>query len=154
MITTFKIFETWNDDIIDKTLFVSGRAKHNPKVKNDVIEYKTDNSKYVARIKQLATGNFMCKVYRINDDGSKTRIRKKVKKTLQTAHNFVREFLNDRIDGKKLKKSKKKKDKKEKKSKDPLDKLFVDIDEPGFDEPSFDFGEPEKPRKTIIRRFS
>jgi len=152
MVINFKIFETWNDDTIDKSLFVSGRAKHNPKIKNNIIEYKTDNGKYVAKINQLASGKFICKVYRLKDDG-KIRIRKKVKDTLQTAHNFVREFLNDRLDGKKIKKSKKKVDKK-KKDKDPLDKLFVDIDEPGFDEPSFDFEEGEKSRKTIIRKFS
>jgi len=149
------IFETWNDDTIDKSLFVSGRAKHNPKVKGDTIEYKTDNGgKYVARIKKLSNGKFLCKVYRVKDDGSKIRIRKKVKKTLSTAHNFIREFLNDRVEGKKIKKSRKKKDKKEKKSKYPLDKLFVDVDEPDFSDTSFDFEEPEKPRKTKIRRFT
>jgi len=153
MITIFKIYETWNDDTIDKSLFVSGRAKHNPKVKNDIIEYKTDNGKYVAKIKKLSNGKFICKVYRIRDDGSKIRIRKKVKKTLQTAHNFIREFLNDRLEGKKIKKSKKKENKKQKDD-DPLDKLFVDIDEPGFSDSDFDFSEPKKPRKTIIRRFT
>ncbi len=150
MIIIFKIFETWNDDTIDKSLFVSGRAKHNPKIKNNIIEYKTDNGKYVARIKQLSGGNFICKVYRIKEGGSKIRIRKKIKNTLQTAHNFIREFLNDRIEGKKTKKEKKKKRKKEK---DPLDKLFVDVDEPDFSD-SFDFDEPKSVRKTIIRRFS
>ena len=148
------MFETWNDDRIDKSLFVSGRAKHNPKVKGNTIEYKTDNGKYVAKIKQLSSGKFMCKVYRIKEDGSRIRIRKKIKATLQTAHNFIREFLNDRIEGKKLRKSKKKKDKKKDNKKDPLDKLFVDIDEPSFDDPEFDFNEPKKPRKTIIRKFS
>lgn len=153
MVTTFKIFETWNDNKIDKSLFVSGRAKHNPKVKDHTIEYKTDNGKYVAKIKQLASGKFICKVYKIKEDGSKIRIRKKIKKTLQTAHNFVRDFLNDRLEGKKLKKSKKK-DKEKSKSEDPLDKLFVDIDEPDFSDSSFDFEEPKKSRKTIIRKFS
>jgi len=153
MITIFKIYETWNDDNIDKSLFVSGRAKHNPKVKNNIIEYKTDDSKYVAKIKQLSSGKFICKVYRIKEDGSRIRIRKKIKKTLQTAHNFIREFLNDRVEGKKVKKSKKKESKK-RKDKDPLDKLFVDVDEPGFSDSSFDFSKPEIPRKTIIRRFT
>ena len=83
MVTIFKIFETWNDDTIDKSLFVSGRAKHNPKVKGDTIEYKTDNGKYVAKIKQLSSGKFICKVYRIKEDGSRIRIRKKIKKTFK-----------------------------------------------------------------------
>lgn len=149
------IFETWNDDTIDKSLFLSGRAKHNPKVKGDIIEYKTDNGgKYVARIKKLSNGKFLCKVYRVKDDGSRIRIRKKVKKTLSTAHNFIREFLNDRVEDKTMRKSSKKKDKKEKKSEDSFDELFVDVGEPDFSDSSFDFSELEKPRKTIIRRFT
>jgi hypothetical protein len=152
MITIFKIFETWNDDTIDNSLFISGRAKHNPKVIRNRIEYKTDNGKYVARIKQLGSGKFLCKVYRIKNDGSKIRIRKKIKDTLKTAHNFVREFLNDRLEGKKMKKSRKKDtSKKKNKEKDPLDSLFVDS-APDEDF-SFDFDDEPKKRKTIIRRY-
>jgi len=36
-----KTFENWNDNIIDNSLFVSGRAKYNPKVYGGVIKYKT-----------------------------------------------------------------------------------------------------------------
>ena len=152
MITTFKIFETWNDDSIDKSLFVSGRAKHNPKVVGNTIEYETDNGKFIAKIKKIGS-KFICKIYKIREDGSKIRIRKKTKKTLKTAHNFVREVLNDRIKEKK----KKKKKKKEEIIDEPLDNLFVDnppVDDESMDlaEP-FDFSEPEPIRKTIIRRF-
>lgn len=149
------IFETWNDDTIDKSLFLSGRAKHNPKVKGNIIEYKTDNGgKYIARIKKLSNGKFLCKVYRVKDDGSRIRIRKKVKKTLSTAHNFIREFLNDRVENKPMGNLSKKKDKKEKKSENSFDELFVDAGEPNFSDSTFDFSELEKPRKTIIRRFT
>lgn len=150
MITIFKIFETWNDNTIDDSLFISGRAKHNPKVIRDTIEYETDNGKYTAKIKQLSNGRFLCKIYMIKSDGSKIRIKKKIKDTLETAHNFTRETLNNKID-KKIKKKKKKK-----KDKDPLDKLFVDMEEPQeFDKSSsFDFPTPKEKKKSIIRRFS
>jgi RecG-like helicase len=155
MITNLKIYETWNDSRIDKSLFVSGRAKHNPKVLGNTIEYKTDNGKYIAVIKQLGSGKFICKVYRLSEDGNKIRIRKKIKKTLQTAHNFTREFLNDKIDSKKKKSKKKKPKTKPKKNKDPLGKLFVDMDEPGFDDDiPFNPEPPTNKSKSIIRRFS
>ena len=152
MFTNFKKFETWNDNTIDKSIFASGRAKHNPKVIQKTIEYKTDNGEYFAKIKQLASGRFLCKIYKIKD-GSKIRIKKKIKDTLQTAHNFTREILNDRIDDKKTKKKKSKK----KKEEDPLDNLFIDMEEPqpNFNEPSsFDFPTPKEKKKSIIRRFT
>jgi len=150
MITLFKIYETWNNNIIDKSLFISGRAKYNPKVKGKSINYETDNKDYIATIKQLSSGRFLCKIYKIKN-GKKVRIRKKLKKSLQTAHNFIREFLNDRVDGKKLRKQHKSKEKtKKKKTKDPLDKLFVDFDD---NDPSFDFNNNIN-NKTIIRRFT
>ncbi len=148
------IFETWKDNSIDKTLFTSNRAKHNPKVINNIIEYKTDNGEYIATIKQVGR-KFLCKIYSTKGDGSKIRIRKKLKDNLDTAHNFTREYLNDRLEGKNLKK-KKKKSKKSKLKKDdnPLDKLFVDDIDDNFDSeftPEFNF---RKPKKTTIRRFT
>lgn len=145
MIIAFKIFETWNDNSIDKSLFVSDRAKHNPKVLNGTIEYKTDNGEYVAKIKQIGYSTFLCKVYKLSKDGSKIRVKKKIKNSLKTAHNFIREALNDKIDKKSKHKPKKKEKKKEIKEKDPLDKLFVDS--------NFQVGSFEKSRKSIIRRF-
>jgi hypothetical protein len=150
MITKFKIFETWNDNNIDKSLFVSGRAKHNPKVIGNTIEYKTDNGKYIANIKQLGSGKFLCKVYKIRDDGSKIRIKKKIKKSLKTAHNFVREVLNTKLESKK--KSKKDDNDFIKKDRSPLDDLFVDRKDDD-ESTSFDFPSPERRRKTIIRKF-
>jgi len=147
------IFENWKDNTIDNALFTSGRAKHNPTVINsDTVEYKTDNGKYLATIKQIGD-KFLCKVYRIKGDGSKIRIKKKKKNNLDNAHNFTREFLNDRLEGKKLNKKKKKRKTIPKKEKDPLDKLFVDEIPTDFDS-NFNFDYDDKSRKTIIRRFS
>jgi RecG-like helicase len=105
-----KLFETWNNNIIDRSLFISGRAKYEPKISNGVITYKTGDSEpyYTAEITKKG-GKFICKIYKIKKNGKKNRIKNKMKNTLKTAHNYVREYLNQR-----LKKKTKKKEKPEK----------------------------------------
>lgn len=102
-----KTFETWNDNNIDKSLFVSGRAKYEPKVVNGTITYKTGNSEpyYTAEISKNG-GKFICKIYKIKKNGKKKRIKNKMKNTLKTAHNYVREYLNQRLKKKTKKKEK------------------------------------------------
>jgi RecG-like helicase len=138
-----KLFETWNDNIIDKSLFISGRAKYNPKVSNDVIHYKTDKSEkeYTAEITKKG-GKFICKVYKIKKDGEKKRIKNKIKNTLKTAHNYVREYLNQRLKNKPKKKEKKQ------------DLDLMKIEEPQV-QPMIPPMMPmeELKSKTIIRRF-
>lgn len=146
MIVKFKIFETWNDNTIDSSIFISGKAKHNPKVVNNTIEYETDDGKYTALIKQIGRSRFICKIYKIDNEGGKIRIKKRIKKSLKTAHNFVREILNDKTD--------KKKREKEEISKEP-EMEFQPEPEPEFSfEPSQDQFYQKPKRKTIIRRFA
>jgi hypothetical protein len=152
-----KKFESWNNNIIDKTLFTSGKAKYNPKVVNGVIKYKTGNIEpyYFAEI--IKKGNkFICKIYKKNKDGENKRLRNRLKSELKLSHNYVREFLNQRL----------KKD--ERGDDDNSDNVYKDkkiSQEPMYDEIGRDltpepkqlpvFSEPKrKPkRKTIIRRF-
>jgi hypothetical protein len=100
-----KTFETWNNNIIDNSLFSSGRAKYNPKVVGNTIRYKTGTAEpyYFAEINQKGN-RFICKVYKKKKDGEEIRIRNKIKKDLRTAHNYVREFLNQKMRLKKKKK--------------------------------------------------
>lgn len=100
-----KLFETWNDNIIDNSLFVSGRAKYEPNVANGRITYRTGNSEpfYHAEITKKGD-KFICKVYKRKKDGTDKRIKNKIKKTLKTAHNYVREYLNQRLKNKMKKK--------------------------------------------------
>lgn len=150
---TLKTFETWNNNVIDNTLFSSGKAKYDPKIVGNTIKYKTSNNEpyYFAEISQKGN-KFICKIYKKNKDGEEIRLRNKIKKELKLAHNYVREFLNQRLKKDKLKN----KDKKKTKKKD-LD--FIPR-ETRFDrEPLQDFSPPHalpefKPKsKTIIRRF-
>lgn len=106
---TLKTFETWNDNIIDKSLFISGRAKYNPKVSNGVINYETGTSEpyYFAEITKKG-GKFICKIYKKKKNGEEVRVKNKIKKTLKTAHNYVREYLNQKLKKKNKKKEKKK----------------------------------------------
>lgn len=150
MIMKFKIFETWNDNTIDRSLFVSGRAKHNPKVINNAIEYETDDGKFFATIKQIGMSKFLCKVYKYNDDGEKKRIRKKIKRTLKTAHNFIREVLNDRVEKNE-----------EEPEEEPIGDDIPDESEyefepiPDMPPEYFEPQEYQEPKpKTIIRRFN
>lgn len=148
-----KTFETWNNNIIDGTLFSSGKAKYDPQVIGNSIKYKTGDIEpyYFAEITQKGN-KFICKIYKRDKDGEEKRLRNKIKKELKLAHNYVREFLNQR-----LKKDKDKKKSKKKSKKKDLD--FIPR-EPRFDrEPMQDFSPPPfipevKPKsKTIIRRF-
>lgn len=151
---TLKTFETWNNNIIDNTLFSSGKAKYDPKIVGNSIRYKTGNTEpyYFAEITQKGN-KFICKIYKKNKDGEEKRLRNKVKDELKLAHNYVREFLNQRL---KKDKTKKKDKKKEVKKKD-LD--FIS-NEPKFDMNTIqrEFAPPSLPEikpksKTIIRRF-
>ena len=141
-----KTFESWKNNIIDNTLFTSGKAKYDPKVHSGVIKYKTSNIEpyYFARIEKRGN-KFICKIYEKNKNGETIRLRNKLKNDLKTAHNYVREFLNQKL------KSKPKKRKK-------------DVEKVHRDEPEFrreEFMEPILPpmeytppeRKTIIRRY-
>lgn len=94
----FKTFETWNDNEIDNSLFSSGRAKYNPTVSGGIIRYKTGNVEpyYFAEITKKGD-KFICKIYKKKSDGTEKRIRNKIKKNLKLAHNYVREFLNQKL---------------------------------------------------------
>ena len=93
-----KKFESWNNNIIDHSLFTSGKAKYDPKVSNGVIRYKTGNIRpyYFAEIYKKGD-KFVCKVYKKKKDGSEIRLRNKIKKDLKIAHNYVREYLNQKM---------------------------------------------------------
>lgn len=154
----FKTFETWNNNIIDDSLFVSGRAKYDPKVAGGKIRYKTGNIEpyYFAEIERKGD-KFVCKVFKKKKNGEEIRLRNKIKKTLKLAHNYVREFLNQ-----KLKRKDKDKDKSSKKGREDFDKVMRE--EPGmgrfqndttFEPPSPAMSLPSvKPKsRTIIRRY-
>ena len=93
-----KNFESWKNNIIDHTLFTSGKAKYNPKVLGGIIKYKTRNVEpyYHATIEKKGS-KFICKIYKKDEDGNDIRIRNKIKNELKIAHNYVREFLNQRL---------------------------------------------------------
>ena len=152
LVKNIKTFEGWKDNFIDDTLFTSGRAKYNPHVINGTIHYKTSNVRpyYFATITKKGE-KFICKIYKIDKNGDKVKIRNKIKPEiepddLKIAHNYVREFLNQR-----LKKDKEKKIKKRK------DKIFEpEIQKNDFERPDFiqQKIEPMVPTtKSIIRRF-
>lgn len=139
-----KIFETWNDNIIDNSLFVSGRAKYDPSVSNGIIHYKTGDVEpyYIAEIEKKG-GKFICKIYKIKKNGKKIRIKNKIKDNLKKAHNYVREYLNQRL-------------KKKKKKKEKEDIIDVVKEEPQIEPMPMAQPMPfsEEPKsKTIIRRF-
>ena len=142
-----KTFETWNDNIIDNSLFVSGRAKYNPRVAGGVIHYKTGNVEpyFFAEITKKGD-KFVCKVYKKKKDGEEQRIRNKIKKDLKTAHNYVREFLNQKL-----------RSQKKKKHKDKDVEPSMSMPEPQIQMPMepmmpMEYQAPPK-SKTIIRRF-
>jgi len=141
-----KTFETWNNNIIDKSLFVSGRAKYNPKIAGNSITYKTGDVEpyYYAEIQKKGS-KFICKIYKKKKNDDDIRIRNKLKKTLKSAHNYVREFLNQR-----LKKDAKKKEKK--RSKKDIENIIRQEPQIQMDQPMPEFETPK--RKTIIRRFA
>jgi len=152
-----KTFETWKDNIIDDKLFTSGKAKYDPTVFGGIIKYKSGNSEpyYFARI-QKKGGFFICKIFKKNKDGESVRLRNKKKDDLKDAHNYVREFINQRL----------KRDEEKGESNDSFfepkkrhhntdnDKFFPDEynDNKSFEPYSQPAIEPQK-RKTIIRRF-
>jgi hypothetical protein len=147
-----KTFESWNDNIIDKSLFSSGKAKYHPKVNNGVIKYKTGNAEpyYFAEIEKIG-GKFVCKIYKKKKDGEEVRLRNKIKKELKLAHNYVREYLNQRLNKKKKKREKDSND--DYKSKTHYDEPYAiptfEPDIPAL--PAFDAPKPKS--KTVIRRY-
>jgi len=155
-----KNFESWKNGMIDDTLFSSGRAKYEPQVKGNKIKYTTDeesDGKYYARITQKGN-EYICKIYKKRLEGKDIRIKKKIKDDLKDAHNYVREFLNQKI-----KKDKEKgKTSKEKKSKDEYDEMDILDNEPNDmddDEVSNNYETPPTDeyippvKKIRIRRF-
>lgn len=141
-----KKFETWNNNEIDNSLFSSGKAKYNPIVSGGIIHYKTGNVEpyYFAEITKKGD-KFICKVYKKKSDGTEKRIRNKIKKNLKLAHNYVREFLNQKLKNK----AKGKKDSEKTLSDEPK---RLNIQEPvPFDTQPY-MAPPKS--KTIIRRFS
>ena len=142
-----RYFESWNNNIIDDSLFVSGRAKYNPEVYNGVIKYKTGNVEpyYFAELSKKGN-KFICKIYKKQKDGEEVRLRNKIKKDLKTAHNYIREFLNQRLKNEKKKGKDRDVKKLNKKSKiKPIDQI----------EPIEQSSEYQMPpeSKTIIRRY-
>jgi hypothetical protein len=141
-----KTYETWKDNRIDHSLFKSGKAKYDPQVSNGSIKYKTGNKLpyYHAEIKEKGD-KFICKIYKKNKDGDDIRLRNKVKDDLRLAHNYVREFLNQ-----KLKRDEEKKDN-PKKKKDSIEKsVKKEVDYSEYT-PKIEDIKPR--RKTRIRRF-
>jgi len=142
-----KTFESWKNNIIDDNLFNSGKAKYDPKVHSGVIKYKTGNIEpyYFARIEKRGN-KFICKIYEKNKDGETIRLRNKLKNDLKTAHNYVREFLNQKL------KNKPKKRKKEVEEDTHMNEPEIrrrENMEPIL--PPMEYIPPE--RKTIIRRY-
>lgn len=146
-----KTFETWNDNIIDNSLFSSGKAKYDPKVVGNSIQYKTGNTEpyYYAELTQKGN-SFICKIYKKKKNGDVVRLRNKIKKELKLAHNYIREFLNQRL------KKKKSKPKSKERKFDDLDlfknsKIRKEPMEP-MEAPA-PYIPPPPTRKTIIRKF-
>ena len=141
-----KKFESWKNNIIDNTLFTSGKAKYDPKVSVGKIKYQTGKSEpyYFAEI--ISKGNkFICKIYK-RRKGEDIRIKNKIKDNLKDAHNYVREFLNQR-----LKKDKKRTSKEV--SKDNIDRPSsidlnpIDINPIRYESPII------RKRKPIVRHY-
>ena len=146
-----KTFETWNNNVIDNNLFSSGKAKYDPKVIGGVIKYSTGTIEpyYFAEIERKG-GKFVCKIYKKKKDGDEIRLRNKLKNDLKTAHNYVREFLNQKL--KRKKKSKKSKDRRD------MERVYREPKIQREENPFNLFNntpmtEPSR-SKTIIRRFS
>ncbi|MCK9416058.1 hypothetical protein M0Q97_05295 [Candidatus Dojkabacteria bacterium] len=141
-----KKFESWKNNIIDQTLFTSGKAKYDPDVSAGKIKYQTGKSEpyYFAEI--ISKGNkFICKIYK-RRKGEDVRIKNKVKDNLKDAHNYVREFLNQR-----LKKDKKRTSKDI--SKDNIDRT-IPSSSPFDLNPFHSYEPPLKPkRKPIVRHY-
>ena len=139
-----KTFESWKNNIIDNSLFSSGKAKYHPKVVGNIIKYKTGTVEpyYFADIEKKGD-TFICKIYKRKKNGEEIRLRNKIKKDLRLAHNYVREFLNQKL---------KKKTKKSKES--DIEKVFRE--EMPMTPPLPTMPPPMLPpkSKTIIRRFS
>ncbi len=153
-----KTFETWKDNIIDDKLFTSGKSKYDPTVFGGIIKYKSGNYEpyYFARI-QKKGGIFICKIFKKTKDGESVRLRNKKKNDLKSAHNYVREFINQRLKRDEEKGEKDETFFKPKKGHHNIDndKLFTDeYSDDKYVEPysTPPMMEPEK-RKTIIRRF-
>ena len=155
---TIKNFESWKNNIIDTTLFKSGRAKYNPHVTGGKIKYKTSNSEpyYFANISKK-DGVFICNIYKKKTDGDTIRIKRKKQDTLKNAHNYVREFLNQKL--KNTNKKKEKEKEKEPETEFNLDEL-MDREERRENirrekDKTFNYNQPSvKPkRKTILRKF-
>jgi hypothetical protein len=152
-----KTFETWKNNIIDDNLFNSGKAKYDPTVFGGIIKYKSGKSTpyYFARIQKK--GNFfICKIFKKTKDGESIRLRNKKKDDLKSAHNYVREFINQR-----LKRDEEKVDSDDaffepKKNHNNIDndRLFTDdYNDNNQVEPYISPIMEEPKRKTIIRRF-
>lgn len=137
-----KTYESWNDNVIDNSLFSSGKAKYNPHVVNGVIKYKTGAVEpyYFAEIVQKGD-KFICKIYKKKKNGEEIRLRNKLKKELKLAHNYVREYLNQKL--------KKKKNKLKDSNNEDVDRVIRE--EPNYNPEPFIPTPP--PRKTVIRRF-
>jgi len=147
-----KSFESWRNNVIDNSLFVSGRAKYNPKISNGVIKYKSGAIEpyYFAEIKKIGD-KFICKIYKRKKDGSEIRLRNKLKKELRLAHNYVREFFNQKL---KVKKKLNTDIKKDRIVIDDAEKQAAQLMEPTLPQP-IEYVKPPKPKsKAIIRRFS
>jgi uncharacterized Zn finger protein (UPF0148 family) len=151
-----KNFESWKNNIIDNTLFKSGRAKYDPQVTGGKIKYKTSSSEpyYFANISKK-NGIFVCNIYKKKIDSESIRIKRKKQDTLKNAHNYVREFLNQ-----KLKKTKKEKDTGKKEKEFNLDEL-MDREERRENrrrerDKISDYNQSiiKPKRKTILRRFA
>ena len=72
-----KNFESWKNNIIDNTLFKSGRAKYDPQVTGGKIKYKTSSSEpyYFANISKK-NGIFVCNIYKKKIDSESIRIKR------------------------------------------------------------------------------
>jgi len=143
-----KSFESWNNNKIDHSLFKSGKAKYDPTVSNGTIKYKTGDTLpyYHAQIERKGD-QFICKVYKKKKNGDEIRLRNKLKKELKLAHNYVREFLNQKLKQQKEKKNRKK-DSVEKSTRENPSIMNQDTMFPELKTPRM------KPkRKTIVRRF-
>lgn len=154
----FKTFETWENNDIDGSLFTSGRAKYSPTVTGNKIKYDSGdtNPHYYAEITKKGE-KLICKIYKERKKGKNKRLRNKVKTDLRLAHNYVREFLNQRIKkdeekGGSGEKSKKKKNKKRDRDFERPMRKEPEIIMPPMD----DFGMTSSPKaksRTIIRKY-
>lgn len=143
-----KNFESWKNNIIDQTLFTSGKAKYNPQVLGGAIKYKTGNIEpyYHAKIEKLGN-RFICKIYKRDEDGNEIRLRNKLKKDLKTAHNYVREFLNQ-----KLKRDIEKSKKDDVQKRDKIYKSDVEINKDDIFEPTQQINKEQINKQQVFRK--